>query len=124
MPRKQISQTFNLAEVRIARHRGLRRITVYTFTLYNCDAADCTFTRHTNARAIACRAGQRDIRVRVHFGLPEPLRAVGFLLHILSHLVHQRHFQCPGLGEGGEWPGNKFRKRSILRRYGLRRTVD
>jgi len=27
--------------------------TVYTFTLYNCDAADCTFTSHTNARAIA-----------------------------------------------------------------------
>jgi Galactose oxidase, central domain len=27
--------------------------TVYTFTLYNCDAADCTFTGHTNARAIA-----------------------------------------------------------------------
>jgi hypothetical protein len=26
---------------------------VYTFTLYNCDAADCTFTDHTNARAIA-----------------------------------------------------------------------
>ena len=27
--------------------------TVYTFTLYNCDAADCTSTGHTNARAIA-----------------------------------------------------------------------
>ena len=27
--------------------------TVYTFTLYNCDAADCTFAGHTNARAIA-----------------------------------------------------------------------
>jgi hypothetical protein len=27
--------------------------TVYTFTLYNCDAANCTFTDHTNARAIA-----------------------------------------------------------------------
>ncbi len=27
--------------------------TVYTFTLYNCDAADCTATDHTNARAIA-----------------------------------------------------------------------
>ena len=26
---------------------------VYTFTLYNCDAADCTFTHHTNAVAIA-----------------------------------------------------------------------
>jgi hypothetical protein len=26
---------------------------VYTFTLYNCDAAECTFTDHTNARAIA-----------------------------------------------------------------------
>ena len=26
---------------------------VYTFTLYNCDAADCTYTDHTNARAIA-----------------------------------------------------------------------
>jgi hypothetical protein len=26
---------------------------VYTFTLYNCDAADCIFTDHTNARAIA-----------------------------------------------------------------------
>ena len=25
---------------------------VYTFTLYNCDAADCTFTDHTNALAI------------------------------------------------------------------------
>ncbi len=27
--------------------------TVYTFTLYNCDAADCSSTGHTNARAIA-----------------------------------------------------------------------
>jgi Galactose oxidase, central domain len=27
--------------------------TVYTFTLYNCDSANCTFTDHTNARAIA-----------------------------------------------------------------------
>ena len=26
---------------------------VYTFTLYNCDAADCTYADHTNARAIA-----------------------------------------------------------------------
>ena len=27
--------------------------TVYTFTLYNCDGANCTYTDHTNARATA-----------------------------------------------------------------------